>query len=143
MTDTDSTWFRDTPESRRLLEIERAKVEAAEAEYAEQAAAQLAAALDAWDEEYGPNPDRIVRRVGDHTITVAGLRTVLADRTQQAERIAELEADRASMAAEKERFRRTIALADDMCTCFAVVAARSKVRNEEDDAAPAESDGAR
>lgn len=48
-------------------------------------------------------------------------------------RIRELEADRTSMTAEKERFRRTIELAGGMCTCFSVVAAESLVRNEQDD----------
>lgn len=41
-------------------------------------AARIAAALDNWDNTYGPNPDRVVRHFDGFTLTVAGLRTVLA-----------------------------------------------------------------
>jgi hypothetical protein len=67
--------------------------------------------------------DRLIAERDDALAEVEQLRT----------RVADLEADRACMAAEKERFRRTIAIADDSCTCMAVFAARAKVRNEEDD----------
>jgi hypothetical protein len=62
--------------------------------------------------------DRVAAEIGE------------ADRLKA--RIAVLEADREELAAEKERFRRIIAIADDGCTCMAVTAARAKVRNEED-----------
>lgn len=121
---------------------------------ADQAAADLAdiaTALDAIDTTQPITPDQ-----ARHTAQV--IRLALADRARQAERVAELEANRdgwrrafhevrderdqarariakleaelKSMAAEKERFRRTIAIADDSCTCMAVFAARSKVRND-------------
>lgn len=44
--DNEAGWFRDTPESRRLLEAERAKVDAMEAGFVTQATARLEALLD-------------------------------------------------------------------------------------------------
>lgn len=65
----DSGWFRDTPETRRLLEIERAKVEAMEGEWERQATARVEE-LVATAEEFG---------LGHITTDTTDLRAVLAE----------------------------------------------------------------
>jgi len=92
MSDTSSTWFRDTPESRRLLEIERAKVEAAEA------AAEITAYLDNVQRQFaslGQEPSDVIAFAatlerGTAWLKVTDLRAVLADRKRLADELEEI-----------------------------------------------------
>lgn len=81
----DSGWFRDTSEARRLLEAERAKVDAMEAEFVAQATARLETLLDRL-----PDSTHVMAAKADLRAVLAENKTMRQRLTLVAEEVREL-----------------------------------------------------